>query len=644
MATIFLLASSLLAAPKENPKKRFQPVGPIELTKEGERWAEKTLRSMSVEQKVGQLLMVRGLAEFENVESEPYQKLRDDLHRFHLGSILLTVRTDGPFLLRNQPYEAAMMTNRLQAEADFPLLFAADFERGLSMRLLATPMFPHAMAFGAAQRPELVQKFAEVSARESRAIGVHWNFFPVADVNSNPLNPIINIRSFGEDAQAVAALTGAYIRSARIAGMMVTAKHFPGHGDTDSDSHLAVSRVNSSLEHLRSTELPPFQAAIDAGVDAVMIAHVTVPALEPDTNKVATISHKVITDLLIKEMTFSGLVVTDAMDMQGLTRIYPGPPQASAGRAAVDALLAGNDMILLPSELEGAYNGMLAAAKSGEIPAEELDSRVRKVLQFKAGVGLHKSRFVDVDAMAATVGRPADMVLAQDVADAAVTLVRDDSPALALLRQERARQAGTSAPGAAYQKEGPVTSGGAVVLIFTDDIRSDWGRAFEREMRTRLKDAEIVFLDPRISASMTEAVTAAVLNARVVVVAAYAIPSAGRTVRQRDTGSVALDSDAGALMDRVLKIGVAKTAVVAMGNPYLAKDFPDVQTYLCTFSHVPTSELAAVKALFGEMAIHGKLPVTIPGVAERGAGIERGVESARERGRAVRLRPASYRR
>src|SRR3954469_1062187 len=310
------------AALKDKDKEKFNQPGAVQLTKDGDKWAQKTLKKLSLEEKIGQLIMVRALAEFQNLESPAYTSLRDDIRKYHLGSVIITVRVDGGFLLRNQPYEAAMMTNRLQRESPLPLLVAADFERGLSMRLLATPMFPHAMAFGAAGKPEYAESFGRIVAKESRAIGVHWNFFPVADVNSNPANPIINTRSYGEDPQQVGELLAAYIRGSRENGMLSTAKHFPGHGDTSTDSHLELARVGGDLQQLKSVELPPFQKAIDAGVDSIMVAHVTVPALEPDPNRVATTSHKVISDLLIRDMHFGGLIVTDAMDMKALTSVY----------------------------------------------------------------------------------------------------------------------------------------------------------------------------------------------------------------------------------------------------------------------------------------------------------------------------------
>ena len=607
------------------------PAPPVRLTKDGEKWAAKTLKKMSMEEKIGQLIMVRALAEFQNSESPAYLELRDQIRKYHIGSVVMTVRVDGPFLMRNQPYEAAMTTNRLQTISDLPLLIAADFERGLSMRINATPQFPHAMAFGATRKPEYEEAFARIVARESRAIGVHWNFFPVTDVNSNPLNPIINTRSFGEDPQAVGDFVTAYIRGSREGGMLSTAKHFPGHGDTDTDSHLAVGRVGGDMARLWSVELPPFQRAIDAGVDSIMAAHVTVPAVEPDTNKVASISSRVINGLLISEMKFTGLVVTDALDMRGLTNAYRHlSPAAAAGRAAVDAILAGNDMCLMPSDLEGTYEGLLAAARSGEISMEALDARALRILQAKASLGLNKERFVDIDAVSQLVGRPADMALAQEIADAAVTLVKDNHQALGLFAAERAAHPGTSTVRATYELEAE-TVNHVLGIVLTDDVRSEMGRSFEREFSARVPETNMMFVDSRNAGALTDAAVKAARSSREVVIAAFAAPSAGRRAAGKDQekGSVGLAGDSGVLLEKVLKVASDKTVMIALGNPYLASDFPEVQTYLCTFSSVPSSEVAAVKALFGEMPIRGRLPVSIPNVAQRGSGIDRNTLNSR---------------
>ena len=608
-----LLCSSGLA------KERYQHPGPIRLDRDGQKWAEKTLHKLSPEEKVGQLFIIWVRVQFWNAENPDYLQLRDNIRKYHIGSLAVSVPVDGPFLLRNQPLEAAEILNRLQRDSKLPLIFAADFERGLSMRLYGTTVFPHAMAFGAAGKLDYAENFGLITAQEARAIGIHWNFFPVADVNSNPANPIINTRSFGEDPQQVGDLLSAYIRGAHEGGMLTTAKHFPGHGETDTDSHLGVARVNVDLGHLQNIELPPFKKAIASGVDSIMVAHVTVPALESDPNRVATTSTAVVTDLLKKQLNFKGVVVTDALDMAGLTRLYAN----NIGRAAVDAFKAGNDLLLIPADLDASYRSMLDAVHSGEISSARLDESVLKVLETKASLGLHKAHLVNMDDVSKEVGKPQNLAIGQQIADDAITLVRENSKLLPIKAVSK-QIAGTGKALLPYQSVEEVRNH-VVVVIFSDDVRSESGRTFEREFRARVPDVNMIYLDPRIAGGMANDVLAAVDQAQAVIVPAYVIPTAGKVVGGPGgpRNSVGLADATGALLDKILEHAAERTVVLAMGNPYLAQDFPAIQNYVCTFSNATISEASAVKALFGEIAIRGHLPVTIPNVAQRGAGIER---------------------
>ncbi|HXW91074.1 MAG TPA: glycoside hydrolase family 3 N-terminal domain-containing protein [Terriglobales bacterium] len=595
-------------------KDKYAIARPLHLDAEGKRWAEKTLHRLSLEEKVGQLFMVWVRAEFLNVNSPQYLELRDTMRQYHLGSFAMTVRSDPPFLYRNQPYEAAVLLNRLQQDSKLPLLVAADFERGVTMRLHGGTEFPHAMAFGAAGKLEYAEAFGRITAQEARAIGVHWNFFPDADVNSNPANPIINTRSFGEDPQQVGNLVAAYIRAARTHGMMTTVKHFPGHGDTATDSHLGVARVTGDQARLESVELPPFRQAIAAGVDAVMVAHVTVPALDPQPDHVATTSPAMVTDLLKGKLGFQGIVVTDALDMAGLTRLYTGQP----GRAAVDAFKAGNDLLLLPADLGSSYQAVLEAVRRGEITTARLDQSVRKILEAKAALGLHKARLVDLNALDELVGKPENLTLGQQVSDEAVTLVRDSGKVLPL------KHSGTTGAPLPYSRAGDVGND-TVVVIFVEDVRQEAGRMLEREIRSRVPNATILYVDSRLASVMAEQVLPAVDQARVVIAAVYAVPTAGRLVggANGQGTAVGVPDSSRALLEKIVDHAAGKTVIVAMGNPYLAQDFPSVETYLCSFSNATVSELSAVKALFGEIPIRGHLPVSIPNIAERGAGLER---------------------
>ena len=609
---ISLLVFALLLITAASAKDKYQRPGPIHQTHSGDKWAEKTLRKLSTEEKIGQVFMIWCRASFLNVENPEYLQLREAMQKYHVGSFAMTVHVDGPYLLRSEPYEAAELLNRLQSESKLPLLFAADFERGVSIRLMGTTAFPHAMAFGGDGRTEDAQAFGRITAEEARAIGIRWNFFPDADVNSNPVNPIINTRSFGEDPKQVGDLVAAYIKGAHEGGMLTTVKHFPGHGDTATDSHLGVASVNVDRAHLDSIELPPFRQAIAAGVDSVMVAHVTVPALDPDPNHVATISPAIVSDLLEKQLGFTGIIVTDALDMAGLTHLFSN----DIGRAAVEAFKAGNDLLLIPADFPASYNAMLQAAQSGEFSRERLDRSVLKILKAKASLGLQQARLTDVRTLATLVGKPGNLAFGQQAADAAVTLVRDNGKVLPL------KSKGTAKAGLPYTTQ-EETHKQVLAVVFSDDVRTESGRAFAREFLARIPDARVMYLDPRFAAGMSDAVLKAVDEARTVVAAVYVVPNAGKM-----GNTVAMEDAAGRLLQQLLDRAAAKTAVVAMGNPYLASDFPKVENYMCTFSNATVSEIGAVKALFGEIPIRGHLPVSIPNIAQRGAGLQRPIQVA----------------
>jgi len=599
-------------------KPVFQKPGPVHLDKAGEKWAQKSLKKMTLEQKVGQMFMIWSHAQFLNVNGVEYVTLRDTMRKYHLGGFGLTVEYEDGFLYKNEPLEAAMVTNQLQQDSEFPLLFAADFERGLGMRLNEVTGFPHAMAFGAANNLDYARQSGRITAMEARAIGVHWNWFPDTDVNSNPDNPVINTRSFGEDPSLVGQMAAAYIEGAHEYGMLTTAKHFPGHGDTDTDSHLSVPLVSGDSAHLDAVELPPFQAAIKAGVDAVLVAHVAVPALDSDPKHVASISPPIVTGLLKQKLGFTGLVVTDALEMNGLMKLFPEGSGAASARAAVEAVKAGNDVLLLPADLDAAYNGVLNAVRSGEIPESRIDESVLNILRAKASVGLNQARLVDINAVNQVVAKPESLLAAQKIADSAVTLVRDNKQVLPLTRTRR----GTNPSDSAYQSAED-TRGRVLVLIFTDDSRSDAGRLLDEQVRRRIPDARVTYVDVRTAVGLTQSVMDAVEKAQKIVVAIYEVPVAGRVVpgTPGDGNSLAVQSSSAGLLQKVLQAAAGKTVVAAMGSPYVVAQFPEIQTYVCTFSNMHVSEISAVKAMFGEIPMPGHMPVTIPNIAVRGAGL-----------------------
>jgi beta-N-acetylhexosaminidase len=617
----FLLPAALCFAENiDKSKDHFLQPGPIHLDKAGRKWADSTLRKMSREEKVGQLFAIWVRAQFLNDADPIFVELRDNIRKYHIGSLVMTVPVDGPVLLKSEPYDAAELLNRLQRSSELPLLVAADFERGVSMRVNGAAVFPHAMAFGAAGKPENAEAFGRISAREARAIGVHWNFFPVADVNSNPANPIINTRSFGEDPKQVGDSVAAYIRGAHEGGMLVTAKHFPGHGDTATDSHLGVAQVTGDRTRLDAVELPPFRRAIEAGVDAIMVAHVTVPALDAEADRVATTSKPIVTGLLQKEMGFKGIVVTDALDMAGLTRIYA----KDIGRAAVEAFQAGNDALIIPADLDASYRAVLHAVESGEIGRKRLDQSVRKILEAKAALGLNKARLADPGRLSSEIAKPENVAAGQRVADEAITLVRDNGKAIPL------QSFGTRKAGLPYQTM-TAASNRLVAVIFLDDLRTGSGRMLERQILDRVPEARVIYVDERSAAGMTAQVVEAVEAAERVIAAVYVVPVAGKVMRGAGgalTNTVAMNDATGALLTAILDRAASRTIVLAMGNPYVARDFPAIENYVCAFSDASVSETAVVKAIFGEIPMRGHLPVTIPGIASRGEGIERAAQAS----------------
>lgn len=598
----FLLAVFMLLGSAAEPRDQSKHALARHVDRVDRAWAEKTLKSLSLEEKVGQLFMIRMRVELLNGRSPSYFELRNNIRKYHIGALAMSAPPQGRARDIRRRYEVITVLNQLQEESKLPLLVAGDFERGvLPAHLFGTTVFPHAMAFGAAGNLAYAEEFGRITAQESRALGVHWNLFPVADVNSNPANPIIGTRAFGANPEQVGNLVAAYIRGARANGMLTTAKHFPGHGNTATDSHVGVPVVNDDLDHLHAVDLPPFQKAIAAGVDAVMTAHVRVLALDPDPGRVATTSPAIMTGLLKNQLGFKGIVVTDALDMAGLVGLYAKNP----GRVAVDAFKAGSDVLTEPYNLDACYRAMLDAVRSGEIGQDRLDASVLKILQAKASLGLEKNRLVDVAAIPRLVGSPESIAAGQRISDASITLVRDNGKVLPL----RDGRSDTKLRVVSQANAKP----GLLVIILCDNRRAEDGRVLERQIRKRAPDARVVYVDPRVAAARSDEVLNAADRAQQVVVAVYVVPSAARTrtVARGQKNSASLPDSTARLLSKILAHAAGKTAVLAMGTPYLTEDFPTIQNYICTFSNATVSEVSATKALFGEIPIQGHLPVNL---------------------------------
>lgn len=549
--------------------------------------ARQWARSLSLHDKVAQLIIVPIYGEASNTRSAEFRRYVHLVRDLHVGGVIVTGHSLNGGIRNAEPYAMAALLNRLQKMARTPLFVSADFERGASMRVNSTTAWPYSMAFGAAQDLAAVTAEGADTARDARAMGVNWLFAPVADVNNNPDNPIINIRSFGENPEQVASFVEAYINGAhsdRKNPVLVTAKHFPGHGDTTEDSHLELPRLDANRDRIEAVELVPFKKAIEAGVDAVMTAHLNVPALEPD-NIPATVSSKIITGILRDELGFHGLVVTDAMDMQGLAAMF------DSGEASVRAIEAGADVLLMPKRPEEAIRAVVAAVEKGRISRKRLDESVDRVLAAKLRLGLRSRRLVNLEAIADVVDSPEAGDLAQEVADRAVTLVKDSKDSLPLRHPES-----------------------TCLIAMTEGRRSQQGIRLIEEVKKRAPSMLTAIVDPTMSKSDLDQVSQKTAGCSEIVAAAYVTVAAYR-------GNVAL---AGEYPDFLNGLIAAKAPVmlVALGNPYLVRNFPNVSAYLTTFSPTTTSEIALAKALFGEIPIGGHLPVTIPGIAKYGDGIQ----------------------
>ncbi len=525
--------------------------------------------------------------EFPNLRSREYRKVARLVREVRVGGLVLVNVANGRLLRRAEPFRLAAFLNNMQRIAPVPLIVAGDFERGASMRVDGTTVFPHAMAFGAADDPELTRYQGEVTAKEARALGVHWLFYPVADVNSNPDNPVINIRSFGEDPQLVSKHVRAFIEGAqqdKHNRVLTTAKHFPGHGDTSIDTHMSLATITGDRSRLNEVELVPFRAAVAQRVDAVMSAHIAVPAIDA-SGAPATLSALILTGLLRKDLGFQGIIATDALDMGGIVK------GAGPGEAAVRALEAGADLLLMPPDPEAAIRAVSAAVHSGRISQRRIEESLVRLLTAKQELGLQKQRVVSVEAIADTVDSPEANQRAHEVAERAITLVKNEGGLLPL-------------------KPSP----DICFVLLSESRQSAQGQAAAEEIRKRAPQAQVLTLDPSLAQADLDQAERTASQAGRIVVTAYVSVAAYR-------GDTTLAGQFPSLVNALIASG-KPVALVALGNPYLLRNFPGVAAYVAAFSTVPPSEVAGIKGLFGEIPLRGRLPVSIPGIAPRGTGIE----------------------
>ena len=552
----------------------------------GNAWVEATLRKMTVSEKLGQLLMIHYWGVYTSADSPEYKELVRLVEEDHIGGLILGTERGVLGIERSQLYPTAVTLNDLQKRATVPLLVGSDFEAGTGMRLSAGTYFPAAMAIAASGDPKLAYQEGKIVALESRAAGIQWVFAPDADVNNNPDNPIINTRSFGEDPQSVAEYVVQFVRGVQDNGAIATVKHFPGHGNVATDSHLSLPVVPGSRDELNSVELVPFRAAIDAGVQSVMPGHLEVPAFEPDPSTPATISPAILTGLLRDQMKFRGLIVTDALDMGGVTAML------SPGEAAVRAVLAGADVLLMPPYPDAALEGLEDAVKSGRLPMARVDESVRRILAAKARVGLDKNRFVDVAHLNEKIGLSSYEEASEKIAAQGVTVLRDSQNLLPLDAAKPLR---------------------VLLVSLSADPDAYPGASLEPEIRWRVDSLTALRADTSFSP---------VSNLKLPPPDSYDVAIAALFVRVADRkGNVGFPADQRAFVNQMLATG-KPINVAAFGSPYLIAQFPNAKTWVAEFSTNSVSQTAVASAIFGETPIGGKIPVTVPGVVKRGDGLQ----------------------
>jgi beta-glucosidase-like glycosyl hydrolase/CubicO group peptidase (beta-lactamase class C family) len=549
-------------------------------------WVEATLASLTLRQKAAQLVIPRIPGGFLPTEGESWERMRHWVERDGIGGVIATI---GP------PMEQAVKFNALQELAAIPLLVTADMEHGPGQLLnggVVLPYglenggataFPPLMALGAAGDPSLAYELGRVTAAEARAVGVHMTYAPVVDVNNNPANPIINTRSYGADPELVARMATAHIRGLQENGMLATAKHFPGHGDTGTDSHIELPVITVSKARADSIELVPYRAAIDAGVSAVMTAHIAFPALTGDSLP-ATLSGEILTGLLREELGFDGIITTDAMDMGAIVRNY------GATVAPIMALRAGADLLLQvnPGDVGPVIDAIVEAVERGELTEARLDASVRRLLEAKAGLGLHRARTVDLARVPALLATDAHLAVASDIADRSITVVRDRDRLLPLLARR------------------------VLSIVYTDDPDPFAGRTLQRALGERLPGLRTALLDAAASAAKVDSVRRLAQDADVIVFSPF--------VRVRAyKGELAVAQQVGDLINEFAR--TRPTLITAFGNPYLLAQFPEASTYLLAWGQTDPSQRSAARAITGQIDIGGRLPIPIPGVAALGEGM-----------------------
>ena len=579
-----------------------------------EAWADSVMATLSVRQKAAQLVWVWTLGDFTAFDAPGYLAVEKQVRDLELGGVIVSV---------GSPLDIASKVNALQRVAKLPLIVSADLETGAAFRarggwflpnaieLGGATSFPYQMGIGASRDTTLAYEMGRVTAQEGRAMGIHFAFAPVLDVNNNPANPVISSRSFGEDPALVSRMGIALMRGIQDNGMLATGKHYPGHGDTEQNSHLELAKVMGSRARLDSVELRPFRDAIAAGIRGIMTFHGDLPGLD-SSHTAATLSRKVMLDLLRTQLGFKGILVTDALDMNGVMG------KLSMGEVTLQALEAGNDVLLMPTDAKTSIQAVVDGVAAGRIPEDRLNASVRKLLMLKHELGLSFNRFVDVEQVRFQVGTAANVASARRAAEQAITLVHD-SLSLVPMKAPAVKR--------------------VVSITITPRVDLSAGRTFDAELKSSFPQLLSLTLSPETVFDATAGgasggvgaykanpepalLPAAVDNALKIATGADVVIVSSYVGASTNTATMAATRGLPELITGLRKAGT-KVMLVSFNNPYLAMGLPRTDAHLIAWSPWTPSQRAAARALLGKGAIGGRLPITIPGVAPYGAGLSR---------------------
>lgn len=542
-----------------------------------EQWVEKRLSSMTLREKIAQMIISNSDGFTLDENSKEFQRLKN---------LVVNEKIGGFIFFKGNSVQEADLINKLQSFSETPLLISADFERGTKMRLEDGSLFPSNMALGATRNPDLAYQMGFQIAKECRAIGIHQNYAPVMDVNNNSKNPIINVRSYGEDPELVSMLGDKFIKGTQDGNVIATSKHFPGHGDTEIDSHNDLPVLNFTKDRLENVELIPFKNAIKNDVMSVMIAHLSFPALDNEAYVPASLSKSVIDGVLINELKFKGLIVTDALNMAGVVKHF------STEEVALRCVNAGVDLILMPQGESVTISTIEQAVNNGSVSEERIDESVRKILNAKSWLKLNENKYTDVSNVSSVVNSREAKNISQQIADESITLVKNSNDLLPLKNS---------------------SNQSCLVISLNNGNEKANSDYFFSKFREANNFSQVSYYDLNGEINNSNEILTDASNNDVIIIPIYA------KVKIK-TGTVGLPETQISLINSLVSNG-KKVIVISYGNPYLIQGFTGVDSYICAYADAETSINSGINSIFGTIKFKGKLPVTISDEFKYGDGI-----------------------